>query len=139
MKDKDILKEIERWAKWAKCPVYLSPWIKGERFFYIPSERTPYIEGSKLVKPAKEVRKVKMTSEKICGHCKHFYKCKTNQKTRYNDPACDNYEERKSGEKEVVVETSAVISSSLILIHHRKGHSEMSLKNSGYLTGGYQK
>jgi len=56
MNDKDILKEIE---KWAKSPIYLSPWIKGERFFYIPSERTPYIEGSKLVKPAKEIREVK--------------------------------------------------------------------------------
>jgi len=51
-----------------------------------------------------------MSSEKICGHCKHFYKCKVNQKTQYNDPACDDYEERES-EQEVIVETSTVIDS----------------------------
>ncbi len=47
--------------------------------------------------------------KKICGHCKHFYKCKNNQKTQYNDLACDEYEERETEEREVIVETSTVI------------------------------
>ncbi len=58
MKDKKKQEEIEKWDKWVRSPIYLSPRIEEERFFYVPSKRTPYIEGSKLVKPAKEVREV---------------------------------------------------------------------------------